>query len=266
MSGIHMADASLVKRRNLKNDYYSLTFAPFDGAARCKPGQFVHVKLLGSDILFRRAFSVAAVDRTEKSIELIFKVFGRGTRVLGSLRGGDMVNLLGPLGVPFTLPKKKERTVMVAGGIGFPPLLYLAHTMIEAGHPPDKITFIYGGRTGDDIIERSRIRQLGVQFIATTDDGSFGQKGLVTRPAEALILHARGQGERIHLYGCGPEGMLRAVDALGVKYELPGQLALEAPMPCGVGVCLGCIVPRVDGTHLRVCYEGPVVGFGEVRL
>jgi dihydroorotate dehydrogenase electron transfer subunit len=256
----------VTKKRDLKNNYYSLTFAPFSQAKLCLPGQFVHIKLDSSDIIFRRAFSVASVNPAKQEIELIFKIFGRATKIMGALHVGDTVNCLGPLGNSFTIPKKNEPVIMVAGGIGFPPLLFFATELIKKGHNPKLIHFLYGGRSGNDIIERQRIKQLGINFIPVTQDGSFGQKGLVTKPAEDLIIKMRQNNEEPRMYSCGPEAMLRAVDALGVKHSLNGQLAIEAPMPCGVGVCLGCIVPLTKGGHLRVCYEGPVVGFGEVVL
>lgn len=266
MTHIACEDILVTRKQDLKNNYYSLSFAPFPQAKLCRPGQFVHIKIDSGEIMFRRAFSVASVDPKKQEIELIFKIFGRGTTLLGALRVGDRVNCLGPLGNKFALPKKNEPVMMIAGGIGFPPLLFLATSLIEGGHNPKSIHFFYGGRSGGDIIERQKIKKLGVNFIPVTQDGSFGQKGLVTKPAEELIKQMQANKQSPHLYGCGPEGMLRAVDALGVKYHLKGQIAIEAPMPCGVGVCLGCIVPLMKGGHLRVCYEGPVVGFGEVTL
>lgn len=266
MSHIACEDTLVVKKRDLKNAYFSLTLSPFRFAGHCKPGQFVHLKLDSGEILFRRAFSVASVDVKKKEVEVIFKIFGRGTKLLGELHVGDKLNCLGPLGVPFAPPTKKEPVIMIAGGIGFPPLLYLADDLIAKGHNPKLIHFVYGGKGSEDIIERPRIKKLGVNFLPVTQDGSLGEKGLVTKPVERLINELIAAKKPPRLYGCGPVGMLRATDALGVKYQLKGQLAIEAPMPCGVGVCLGCIVPRVAGGNLRVCYEGPVVGFGEVVL
>lgn len=256
-------DTFLIKKRDLKNDYFSAVFGGYSRVGQCRPGQFIQVQLPCTDVYFRRPMSIAAV-APEGAIEVLFKVVGRGTRLLGDLCRGDRVNILGPLGVPFRLPRKSETTVMVAGGVGFPPLLYLATTMVSAGYDPKKIHFFYGGRTSADLIERSRIRKLGVVFHPVTDDGSFGEKGLVTEPVERFI--ADRAGTKLRMYGCGPEGMLKATDELGVRLGVPGQISLEAPMPCGVGVCLGCVVPLVKGGHARVCMEGPVFEIGEVSL
>lgn len=254
----------LVRKRNLKNQYYSLVFGPYTRAAQCRPGQFVHIKLASSDVFFRRAFSVAAVAVEQSEIEIILKVVGRGTQLLSRLHRGEAVDLLGPLGTPFKFPRKSERAVLVAGGVGFPPLLFLASEMIEKGFNPRNIEFFYGGCTSKDVIERSRIRQLGVNLIPVTEDGSLGEQGLVTRPVERLIASRGVRGIRI--YACGPEGMLKAVNDLGSTLGVKGQLSLEAPMPCGIGVCLGCVVPLVRGGYARVCCDGPVFDIGEVAL
>jgi len=252
----------LIKRRNLKNDYYSFTFAPFSAAGRCRAGHFVHAKLPTGVVFFRRAFSVAAVDTDRREVELIMKVMGRGTRIMAGMRPGDPVNLLGPLGQPFKPPRKAERAILVAGGVGFPPLLFLAEQLMMRGHDPGRIVFLYGGRSGADIIERNRIRKLGVDLRIMTENGSLGRRGLVTDPLKAVV----DGGVASRIYACGPEGMLKAVNDLAQNLGIPGQLSLEAPMPCGIGVCLGCVVPLTAGGHARVCCDGPVFEIGEVAL
>ncbi len=255
--------ARLIKRRDLHNDYFSFTFAPFSAADKCRPGQFVHLKLPVGEVYFRRAFSVASVETNRRELELIVKVVGRGTRILAALRRGDSTNLLGPLGQPFKLPRKRERVVIVAGGVGFPPLLFLAQELINRGHDPKHILFFYGGRSRSDIIERNRIKKLGVDLRIATEDGTLGEQGLVTKPVKTFLQE---DGDNCRIFACGPEGMLKAVNELGLALNVPGQLSLEAPMPCGIGVCLGCVVPLTAGGHARVCCDGPVFEIGEVAL
>ena len=254
----------IVRKRNLKNGYHAVTLGPFKGVSKCKPGHFIHVLLPESSIHFRRAFSVASICSANKTIEFIFKVLGRGTKVMAELHQGDRLDILGPLGNGFTLPKKSEQAIMIAGGVGFPPPLYLATEMVRKGYDPRSIEFFYGGRSKLDLIEKSRIKKLGVNFHPTTDDGSFGAKGLVTVLAEKTI--ALSDPGKTRLFACGPEPMLKAVDDLGSKYGVAGQLSLEAPMPCGVGICLGCVVKLTAGGHARVCTDGPVFEIGEVVL
>jgi len=254
----------LTKRRDLKNGYYSLVFDSIVNVGKYLPGQFLHIRTPASDVLFRRAFSVAAISESESSLEIIMKVVGRGTRCLAVLRKGDSVDILGPLGNPFRLPKKSERALLVAGGVGFPPLLYLASEMIRRGHDPKMIEFFFGGQKSCDLIERARIKKLGVIFHPVTEDASVGEKGFVTVPVEKLLSDSN--AGKMRLYGCGPQGMLKAMNDLGLRYNTPGQISLEAPMPCGIGVCLGCVVPLVSGGYARVCHDGPVFEIGEVIL
>ena len=264
MTKLTCEDTLVVKKRDLKNDYFSLVLAPFSGAKSIKPGQFVHIRLPSTDIYFRRAFSVASVNPVKKEVEIIFKVFGRGTKILGKMRKGDSLDLLGPLGVPFSFPNKKERAVIVAGGVGFPPLMFLAEKMIERGHNPKQIEFFYGGRSKTELVELSRLKKMGIKLHLSTDDGSAGTKGLVIGPVEKYLK--KHLNEKLKLFGCGPEKMLKAVDELGLKYDIKGQLALEALMPCGVGICLGCVVPLKAGGFARVCCDGPVFEIGVVNI
>ncbi len=256
-------DCYLVKKRDLKNNYYSLTFENYKRAKDCQPGHFIQIDLPSTDIFFRRPMSVASVTPRENKIEMIFKVVGKGTNLLKHLKKGSPVNILGPLGVPFKLPLKNDNIILIAGGVGFPPLMFLTLNLIEKGYDPRKINFFYGGRSAEDILEKSRIKNTGVKFNPVTEDGSLGDKGLITQPVEKFIKESKG---KLRIYSCGPEGMLKAVDELGQKYNLPGQLSLEAPMPCGVGICLGCVVPLVEGGYTRVCCDGPVYEIGEVIL
>lgn len=240
-----------------------MIFSPYSGVNRCKPGQFIQLQIPSTNIFFRRPMSIAGV-RENGEIEVIFQVVGKGTTLLGKLNKNDRVNILGPLGISFTYPKKNERSIIIAGGVGFPPLMYLATEMVSKGYDPKTIEFFYGGRSKADILEISRIKKLGVNFHPVTEDGSFGSRGLVTKPVEEFIQ--KNSHSNMRIYSCGPEGMLKATDQLGLKYAIPGQLSLEAPMPCGVGICLGCVVELTKGGHARVCAEGPVFDIGEVKL
>lgn len=255
-------DTFLLKKRNLHNNYFSFTFRPYSQIKKCKPGHFIQLQLPETDIFFRRPFSIASVT-SDGDIEIIFKIFGKGTALLANLKKGDRVNLLGPLGVPFTFPKKNEQTILIAGGVGFPPLMYLTVEMIAKGYDPKSIHFFYGGRTTDDIIEKKRLKKLGVNFYPATEDGSYGTKALVTKPVEDFI---KSSDAKMRIFSCGPTGMLKAADALGLQYNISGQLSLEAPMPCGVGICLGCVKEKTDGTHARVCCDGPIFEIGEIVL
>ena len=255
---------SITRRRHLTGDYHSLTFGPLPSAAKCRPGQFVHIRMPNSQIYFRRAMSIASVDVEKQELEIIFRVCGRGTTLLSGCPQNSTLDILGPLGGSFTPPKKGETALLIGGGIGFPPLMYLATELVRKGFDPANIEFFYGGRTADDILEQARIKKLKLRFQPVTEDGSLGVKGLVTKAVVDRI--EKTSGEKFRIYSCGPEAMLKAVDDLGLRLGIPGEVSLEAPMPCGYGVCLGCVVPLRAGGHARVCQEGPIFQIGEVLL
>ncbi|MBU8934519.1 MAG: dihydroorotate dehydrogenase electron transfer subunit [candidate division Zixibacteria bacterium] len=259
-------DSVVLKKKRLGDEYFSLTFGPLPRIGGFRPGHFIQLQLPGTDLFFRRPMSVAGIESEPGKLDIVFRVVGRGTLAMSRLRSGDSVNILGPLGTPFKLPRRSEAVALVAGGVGIPPLLFLARVLITRGFDPKKIVLYYGGRTAADIIMRSQIKKSGIQFCPVTEDGSFGTRGLVTAPIMELLQNIDKDRLRPRLFACGPQGMLKAVNELGIKYGVSGQLSLEAPMPCGVGICLGCVVSLTEGGQARVCKEGPVFDIGEVML
>jgi len=255
------------RRLGKKGEYFGLRVTGFRAARKIYPGSFVHVKVADAiDPFFRRAFSIADYDNSTSELEIIYKVIGRGTSILGQKVRGDEIDIIGPLGNSFSIPTGKKTAVIVAGGVGFPPLYFLARHLVDKGHDADRIIFFYGGRTKADLIEMTRIKKLGVKFVPCTDDGSYGFHGFVT---EALSKYLpQFNRDNAFTFGCGPEPMLAALQDLALAHGLAGEVSLEAPMPCGVGVCLGCIKPTMDdpGKYVRVCHDGPVFKLGEVRI
>jgi len=255
------------RRLGRKGAYFSLRVAGFKAARAIYPGSFVHVKVAEAiDPFFRRAFSIADFDAAAGELEIIYKVVGRGTSILGHKVRGDEVDIIGPLGNRFSPVSGQKTVVIVAGGVGFPPLYFLARHLVEKGHDAGKILFFYGGRAKDDLVEMSRIKKLGVKFIPCTDDGSYGFHGFVT---EALKKHLpQFNRNNAFAFGCGPEPMLAALQDLALANGFTGEVSLEAPMPCGVGVCLGCVKPTLENPqkYVRVCHDGPVFKMGKVRI
>ncbi|MCP4570517.1 MAG: dihydroorotate dehydrogenase electron transfer subunit [FCB group bacterium] len=247
--------------------YFSLKVTDFSAVRKIYPGQFVHVRVArGNDPFFRRAFSIAAYNQTSQTLQIIYKVVGKGTAIMSRLTKGDHINLIGPLGNSFASPKKSILAVMVAGGVGLPPLCFLAEQAVATGYDPGKIFFFYGGQTKKDLIELARLRRMGIKLFPCTDDGSYGFHGFVTQALSEKMVDL--DCRRTTIYGCGPEPMLAALQELSVRQNFNGQVSLEAPMPCGVGVCLGCIKPLADEPekYVRVCHDGPVFEIGEVSL
>jgi dihydroorotate dehydrogenase electron transfer subunit len=255
------------KRLDTAGLYFRLTIDGFRSVRKILPGHFVHVKVAPlMDPLFRRAFSVADYDKPSGTLEIIYKVMGKGTSLLAQTKKGDGLDLIGPLGNSFSLPSRKKTVIMVAGGVGFPPLYFLSKYLIETGHSKDNILFFYGGRSKSDLVDLPRIKRLGVELIPSTDDGTLGFQGFVTAAMEKRLAEIDSRNAVV--YGCGPEPMLAALQDLAPRHSLTGQVSLEAPMPCGVGVCLGCVKPTAADPvrYVRVCREGPVFELGEIRL
>lgn len=259
----------MLQNRKLDKDgnYYSMVVGGFRSSKTIYPGQFVHVKVSDSlDPYFRRAFSIAGYDKKSGELEIVYKIVGRGTARLEKYKKGEILDFVGPLGNRFTRPPGKNTVLIVAGGVGLPPLYFLARTMINSGFDPKRILFFYGGRSRDDLLEMPAIRRLGLEFYPATDDGSYGDHDLVTTSFENAV--DKFKAASLFVYGCGPEPMLKTLQNISLARGIAGQLSLEAPMPCGVGVCLGCIKPLIEnpGKYVRVCYDGPVFEIGEVEI
>ncbi len=239
------------------------------------PGQFVMVA--GSSQVepyLRRAFSVYDQEPIGKgvlAISLLGKVIGRGTAALAACDPGDDIPVLGPLGRGFHSMgwdgRCSGRAALVAGGIGSAGLGLLAQALARAGRPFD---FYYGGRSADDLVESAEFRRLsestGGRLFRTTEDGTAGAQGLVTEAlAAAFETGSSGSGAAYRtLYTCGPHGLMAAVARLAVEHEVEGEAALETPMACGYGACLGCAVELEEGGHALCCRNGPVFDLREV--
>ena len=260
---------SIIENQKLdrSGEHWRLRVKGFLPARPIYAGQFVHVKVSKrTDPLFRRAFSIAGYDKRKATLEIIYKTIGRGTALLAEKGKGDQLNLLGPLGNHFSALSRKQAAVLVAGGVGLPPLYFLAAQLIRGGRDPRRIFFFYGAQSQDHLLEMKRLRALGIDLIACTDDGSYGFPGSVVDGLKATLPEL--DKREIFIYGCGPEPMLAALQRTALEAGLDGELSLEAPMPCGVGVCLGCVKPRREkpDDYVRVCRDGPIFRIGEVAL
>jgi dihydroorotate dehydrogenase electron transfer subunit len=232
--------------------YYLLELRAPAIAAEAQPGQFVHIRVPDcADALLRRPFSIYRVQG--ETVSVLYKVVGKGTAALARVRAGERLEVLGPLGHGFSLPRAgEEEPLLVAGGYGVAALYLLAE------RSPCRGILFEGGRTRGDVLCEEEFRALGWEVRVTTEDGSHGWRGLVTEPLrEELARRARGR----KLYACGPTGMLRAVARLAEEFGVAAEVSLDEPMCCGVGVCLTCVVPvrTAEGwEYQRACTEGPV--------
>jgi dihydroorotate dehydrogenase electron transfer subunit len=229
------------------------------------PGQFFMIGVPGAEILLRRPFSVCGLpdtfdDSPPETARVLYKVVGKGTALLASLKPGANIEVLGPLGQGFRVPEDRNAIpIAVAGGIGSAPFPALLARLREAGFEPG---MVYGAASAGDLPLLDWFRNRCAWLEAATEDGSTGHRGLVTGPLAGVL--DRLDPERVHLYACGPHPMLAEVARIAASRNLRCDVSLEARMACGFGVCLGCVIPTVDGDPAnagfeRVCIEGPVM-------
>jgi dihydroorotate dehydrogenase electron transfer subunit len=251
-------DVPLLARAPLDGPYILLTFRHPEVAHSARAGQYVMIKAgTSSDPPLRRPFSVMTVDPAEETFTIFLKAVGAGSRALAGLREGDLAACLGPLGRPFAPPPEGSEAVMVAGGYGIAPFVIFCEELARQGR---RGRVFYGGRTAGDLQVASAFAQRDVPLVAATEDGSLGHHGRVTAPLEAYL---DGGAAAPTLYACGPDAMLHAVARLAARRGLPAQVSLDPWMGCGIGTCLGCVVPIQGALDPRpryrcACTEGPV--------
>ena len=240
------------------HDNYLLSVKAPAIARQVTPGQFVMVSLPHESALpcplLKRALAVYAVSRSQPAdLQLLIKVVGDGTRQLTQVRPGDGVELIGPLGQGFRLEKGRGKlNVLLAGGIGIASMYMLAEELLSRG---EATHLIYGARNAVDLVGLQDFEDLGVEVTVTTDDGSAGIPGRITRGlAQRLRTWPH---SRIVFYVCGPNPMMQAVSELASRHQIPCQISVESKMACGFGVCLGCSIKTRRGYRLA-CTEGPV--------
>ena len=213
------------------------------------PGQFVEIRVDGSPSTFlRRPISINFVDREQNELWLLVAAVGDGTRRLAQLQAGNTLNCLLPLGHGFTMPvSPNEKILLVGGGVGVAPLLYMGAEMKRMECDP---TFLLGARTSKDLLMLDIFRRYGRVYV-TTEDGSEGEKGFVTD-------HSLLQKESFtSIATCGPTPMMKAVATFAKKADVACEVSLENLMACGLGACLCCIEKTTEG-NLCVCKDGPV--------
>lgn len=212
-------------------------------------GQFAEIRIDGSSTTFlRRPISINYVDRAKNEVWFLVQLVGDGTRKLATVRRGDVVNVVMPLGKGFTLPQStRTKTLLIGGGVGTAPLLYMGEALKKQGNSP---TFLLGARSKNDVLQLEEFAAIGEVYV-TTEDGSMGEKGYVT-------MHSVLREQPFDMiYTCGPKPMMVAVAKYAHDHSIECEASLENKMACGVGACL-CCVEDTDEGNLCVCKEGPV--------
>lgn len=255
--------AEVLDNRPLSAEYNVLTLSAPRIAETSQPGQFVMVKTgMGFEPLLRRPFSIFELPRDAAghhgSLSILNKRVGTGTGQLYDVARGAVLQVLGPLGLPFPAPPPSAPVWMVAGGVGVAPFWTLADRVVGSSSPT---TLFYGARRAADLHYADWFATRGVEVQVSTEDGSRGDHGFVTAPL-ARALDAHPKGRPLAIYCCGPTPMMRAVADLAARHGHETWVSLEQVMGCGMGGCYSCVVPtrQPDGSShfVRSCLDGPV--------
>ncbi len=257
--------AEIISQEKIAEDIFDLRLLAPQVAAEAKAGQFVNVYLPDKSRILPRPISICGYDAEEGFLRLVYRVTGKGkgTELLSSLKEGEKIEILGPLGNGYDISRAKgKKTVLFGGGIGIPPMLGLAKSLYVANG--ERCDVVLGYRNGQLFLE-NEFRAYANVYIST-DDGSFGVKGTVIDAAAEAHLTAD------LVMACGPKPMLKGVKSFAKENGAEGFISLEERMACGVGACLGCVCKtvEVDGhskvKNARVCKDGPVFDIDAVSL
>lgn len=252
----------IISNKQTGTNLWEMEFIAPGIAAECQPGQFVHVRSeVNQEPLLRRPLSLYDVDKNLGSITLLYKVVGRGTEILTRFENKEYLDVMGPLGQGFTLPEANKRVLLLGGGVGIAPLVFLCRKLCENGN---EVTVLYGTGNRKELSGIERLRSMVKSFMPATLDGSAGYKGLVTD----LLMDKINPADIDCIYTCGPEPMMAAVARYAAQYGIKGEVSLEEYMACGVGACLGCArkLKSSDDHYVKVCKDGPVFPMDAVEL
>ncbi len=223
-----------------------------DIAIEARPGQFLMVRCgQGAEFILRRPFSIHQVYPETGEISFLFTIVGRGTAWLSRLKEGDKVDIVGPLGNGFTLEAKAKNLLLIAGGIGIAPLLFLAH---QALIQKKSVVLLLGAATAEQLYPISLLPK-GIKYFLVTEDGSAGRKGLVTELLPEFINWCH------QIFACGPVAMYQKLVPFQNKLSI--QVSLELRMGCGIGACYGCSLKTKHGVK-QVCRDGPIFELNEI--
>ncbi len=245
----YILDLTVTENIHVNDRYVLLKLTAPAVLPEMQPGQFAELRVDHSPSTFlRRPISINYVDREANEVWFLIQQVGEGTRQLAALQKGDTLNTVLPLGHGFSLPDKPEGNyLLVGGGVGTAPMLFLGATLKRQGFRP---TFLLGARSESDLMQLDEFARLGTVHL-TTEDGSKGEKGYVTQ--HSVLQHTTFD----FIYTCGPKPMMQAVARYAAAHHTECEVSLENSMACGLGACLCCVENTTEG-HLCVCKEGPV--------
>jgi len=256
---VYQEKIKIIINNKISAKYFKLALGPAKIARQAQAGQFVEIKVSDSDDPFlRRPLGIHRVKGD--TFEVLCEIVGRGSEILSHKKPGEYLDIIGPLGSGFNpAPGTQHQIpVLVAGGMGVAPLVFLA----EEIRPQVKTLVLLGARTRNQLLCEKEFKKMGCDVKIATDDGSLGFKGKVTDLLKKFVPGAI-RHSPFAIYACGPHPMLKAIAAISKEYKIPAQVSLEEHMACGIGACLGCVVNTRKGMK-RVCKEGPVFGAEDI--
>ncbi len=246
----------LIENTQLNHDNFRLVLQSDKELPNIVPGQFVNVEIKkATEIFLRRPFSILDVDKGKRTFSLLVKILGRGSKVLTTYQAGDKVSVVFPLGNGFTMPSPSDKVLLIGGGSGVAPMLFLSKL---CGLKPEQVHILLGARSKSDHVDVSSYLKNG-QFYYATEDGSLGEKGFVTNHS----VYKDNLSSFDKVYTCGPDPMMKAIAKDAYKSNTFCEVSLENMMACGFGVCLCCVEKTKEG-HKCVCTDGPVFNINDL--
>ena len=248
---------SIIRQEEIGTDIYAMWLSTENIAKAAVPGQFVSVYCNEGSRILPRPISICEVKDDKTALKIVYRVVGKGTDEFCKLKSGDKLRVLGPIGNGYTL--RREKALLVAGGIGVPPMVELAKQLKASG--VEDIAAVVGYR--DELFLKEKLEQYCKVYVAT-EDGSYGTKGNVLDAIKQEGLECK------VIYSCGPMPMLKALAAYAEENDIEAQISLEERMACGIGACLGCITKtkkkdsHSNVNNARICVDGPVFDSREV--
>lgn len=248
--------AQISENRPLHQNHNLLSLINLDEMTEPSPGQFYMVGAgRGYDPLLKRAFSLFR--RIPDGLQLLYRVRGKGTAVLSSMKEGEVLEVVGPLGNSYPLPREDQMPIVIGGGIGIASVFSLAERLSGSCH------VFYGARMEDELFLAGELGDVYENLVLCTDDGSCGVKGTVLDVLRDFMDRRLVGAAAPVVYACGPMTMLKGIAETAVSLDMQGYVSLEENMACGIGACLGCVVKTKNG-YRRVCKEGPVFDVSEI--
>jgi dihydroorotate dehydrogenase electron transfer subunit len=255
-------NARLLYNKRIKKNCHEMALSAPQIAKSALPGQFINIKVTdGLEPLLRRPFSIHQIYRQE-GIKILYEAIGKGSKALARRKSGECLDVIGPLGNGFKLGRwpgtGDRRQVLVAGGMGTAPLVFLAERLARNTRSASykKPLVLLGAKTREDIFCEKEFREFGCEVQISTDDGSRGFRGYVSDLLIKILSTINRQPSTI--YACGPAALLKEISRISKEYDIPAQISLEAHMACGIGACMGCVIKTKEGGYGRVCKDGPV--------